>query len=90
MQNVSEPKIFNQKTTKELLRQLAKEASFTTKKYAVGELKLGESTKLYGLAQCTWDLSTIECLQCLDDAIGQLPSCCDGKGGRVVDRKSVM
>ena len=83
VQNVSNPTIFNQKT-RVLLSQLAKDASFTTKKYAVGELKLRESTKLYGLAQCTWDLSTIECFQCLDDAISQLPSCCDGKGGRVV------
>ena len=86
VQNVSEPTIFNQKT-RELLSQLAKNASFTVKKYAVGELKLGlgESTKLYGLAQCTWDLSTIECFQCLYNAIDQLPSCCDGKqGGRVV------
>ncbi|KAK7858501.1 cysteine-rich repeat secretory protein 38 [Quercus suber] len=84
VQNVSEPTIFNQQT-RELLSQLAKDASFTTKKYAIGELELGKSTKLYGLAQCTWDLSTVECLQCLDDAIGQLPGCCDGKeGGRVV------
>ena len=83
--NVSEPTIFNQKT-RELLSQLAKDASFSVKKYAAGELNLGlgESTKLYGLAQCTWDLSTIECFQCLEDAIDQLPSCCDGKRGRVV------
>ncbi|KAL4614430.1 hypothetical protein ACB092_07G054200 [Castanea dentata] len=72
VQNVSDPTIFNQKT-RELLSQLATEAS------------LRESTKLYGLAQCTWDLSSNDCFQCLDDAIGQLPSCCDGKeGGRVV------
>ncbi|KAM4097985.1 hypothetical protein ACJW30_07G043200 [Castanea mollissima] len=86
VKNVSEPTIFNQKT-RELLSQLAKGVSFTVKKYGVGELNLGlgESTKLYGLAQCTWDLSTTECFQCLDDAMGQLPSCCDGKqGGRVV------
>ena len=85
VQNVSEPQIFNQKT-RELLSQLAKEAStLTPKKYAVGEVEVGESTKVYGLAQCTWDLSSTDCLQCLDDAIAQLPSCCDGKeGGRVV------
>ncbi|KAL4614433.1 hypothetical protein ACB092_07G054500 [Castanea dentata] len=72
VQNVSDPTIFNQKT-RELLSQLATEAS------------LRESTKLYGLAQCTWDLSSNDFFQCLDDAIGQLPSCCDGKeGGRVV------
>ncbi|KAK7817182.1 antimicrobial ginkbilobin-2-like protein [Quercus suber] len=84
VQNVSDPTIFNQKT-RELLSQLATEASVTTKKYAVGHIELGESTNLYGLAQCTWDLSRNDCFQCLEDAIGQLPSCCDGKeGGRVV------
>ncbi|KAM4097986.1 hypothetical protein ACJW30_07G043300 [Castanea mollissima] len=84
VQNVSDPTIFNQKT-RELLSQLATEASVSTKKYAAGHKELRESTKLYGLAQCTWDLSSNDCFQCLDDAIGQLPSCCDGKeGGRVV------
>ncbi|KAK7858486.1 antimicrobial ginkbilobin-2-like protein [Quercus suber] len=84
VQNVSDPTIFNQKT-RELLSQLATEASVTTKKYAAGHIELGESTNVYGLAQCTWDLSSNDCFQCLEDAIGQLPSCCDGKeGGRVV------
>ena len=84
LRNVSEATIFNQKT-RELLSQLAKEASVTPKLYAVGELELGESKKLYGLAQCTRDLSNSDCFKCLDGAIGELPSCCNGKeGGRVV------
>ncbi|KAK4845957.1 hypothetical protein QYF36_011162 [Acer negundo] len=56
---VSEPEAFNQ-NTKELLSQLAKEAQATSKLYAVGEVKLGESEKLYGLTQCTRDLSSYE------------------------------
>ncbi|KAH7522823.1 hypothetical protein ACOSP7_002591 [Xanthoceras sorbifolium] len=81
---VSEPEAFN-KNTKELLSQLAKEAQAASKLYAVGEAKLGESKKLYGLAQCTRDLSSYDCKKCLDGIIGELPSCCDGKeGGRVV------
>ncbi|KAK4846192.1 hypothetical protein QYF36_014183 [Acer negundo] len=56
---VCEPEAFNQ-NTKELLSQLAKEAQATSKLYAVGEVKLGESKKLYGLTQCTMDLSSYE------------------------------
>jgi hypothetical protein len=84
VQKVSEPTTFNQKT-RELLSLLAKEASVTPKLYAVGELELEESRKLYGLVQCTRDLSTSDCFKCLDGIIGELPRCCDGKkGGRVV------
>lgn len=81
VRDVSDPKDFNQKTS-DLLRQLAKEAFVTQTMYAVGELELGESKELlYGLAQCTRDLSSIDCFKCLEAAIGQLPFCCDGKGG---------
>ncbi|KAJ0111322.1 hypothetical protein Patl1_02073 [Pistacia atlantica] len=83
--NVSNPVTFNQKT-KELLSQLAKEASVKPKMYAEGELELGynNTMKLYGLAQCTRDLSHSNCKICLDGIIGDLPNCCDGKeGGRI-------
>ncbi|KAJ6419174.1 hypothetical protein OIU84_029313 [Salix udensis] len=57
----------------------------TPKLYATGEMELGESTKLYGLVQCSRDLSSAVCKKCIDGIIGELPSCCDGKeGGRVV------
>ncbi|KAL4614425.1 hypothetical protein ACB092_07G053700 [Castanea dentata] len=55
--------------------KLAKEASISPKLYEVGELELSESNKLYGLDQCTRDLSNSECFTCLDTAI---------EGGRVV------
>ncbi|KAJ6991302.1 hypothetical protein D5086_015438 [Populus alba] len=81
---VSEPVTFNGKT-KELLTQLANKVQATPKLYKTGEMELGESTKLYGLVQCTRDLSSAVCKKCLDGIIGELPSCCDGKeGGRVV------
>ena len=84
LNNVSYPTSFNQKT-KELLSHLAQQAFVNQKMYAVGELELEESKKLYGLTQCTRDLSSSDCKKCLDDAISELPSCCDGKeGGRVV------
>lgn len=81
---VTEPVSFNQRT-KELLTQLAEKAYVTPKLYAVGEMELGKSNKLYGLTQCTRDLSSVDCKKCLDGIIRELPSCCDGKeGGRVV------
>ncbi|KAL2561845.1 hypothetical protein GLYMA_20G139300v4 [Glycine max] len=40
---------------------------------------------IYGLVQCTPDLSEQECTSCLVDAISEIPRCCDSKkGGRVV------
>ncbi|CAK7355393.1 unnamed protein product [Dovyalis caffra] len=84
VQDVDKPTVFNRKV-KVLLSSLSIKAYVGTKFYATGELDLGASKKLYGLAQCTRDLSSLDCKKCLDGAINELPSCCDGKrGGRVV------
>ncbi|XP_052207993.1 cysteine-rich repeat secretory protein 38-like [Diospyros lotus] len=83
-QDVKDPKYFNRKT-KDLLSGLVDKAGNTTLLYATGEMELKKSMKLYGLVQCTRDLSANDCKKCLDDAIAELPDCCDGKeGGRVV------
>ncbi|CAO2189134.1 unnamed protein product [Urochloa humidicola] len=39
---------------------------------------------MYGLLQCMRDRTAAECEQCLQDSIGQLPSCCYGHQGGVV------
>ncbi|KAJ4729979.1 Cysteine-rich repeat secretory protein [Melia azedarach] len=84
VQDVEHPASFNRKV-KRLLSSLSYKANATPKLYATGELELGASKKLYGLAQCTRDLSGADCRKCLDGAISELPSCCGGKqGGRVV------
>ncbi|KAA8524571.1 hypothetical protein F0562_010994 [Nyssa sinensis] len=84
IQNVNDPTPFNQKT-KDLLSDLASKAYVSPVLYATGELELEDSKTLYGLVQCTRDLSSADCKKCLDGAISELPSCCDGKqGGRVV------
>ncbi|XP_028808385.1 cysteine-rich repeat secretory protein 38-like [Neltuma alba] len=84
--NVTNPDAFNYKT-KELLSRLAEEAHGNPKMYAAGELKLeeGKNMTVYGLTQCTRDLSSDDCKKCLYDSIGELPNCCNGKqGGRVL------
>ncbi|KAL7218996.1 hypothetical protein ACSBR2_012128 [Camellia fascicularis] len=80
LRNVSNPLPFNQKT-EDLLSQLSQQAYVAPKMYAAGESELGYSEKLYGLVQCTRDLSSVDCKKCLDGIISELPSCCDGKEG---------
>ncbi|XP_021803163.1 cysteine-rich repeat secretory protein 38-like [Prunus avium] len=79
------PTLFNEKV-QELLSGLSNEASNANPKfYATGEVQLDTFTTLYGIAQCTRDLSNVDCKKCLDVAISELPNCCDAKrGGRVV------
>ncbi|KAB1199561.1 Cysteine-rich repeat secretory protein 38 [Morella rubra] len=84
VEEVKNPTSFNRKV-KDLFSRLSNKAQASPKFYATGELVLGPSEKLYGLAQCTRDLSSLDCKECLDGAIGELPKYGDGKrGGRVV------
>ncbi|KAK9084923.1 hypothetical protein Sjap_025334 [Stephania japonica] len=84
LNNVSDVESFNMKT-KELLSRLSAKASSSSKLYATEVEEIGEAEKLFGLVQCTRDLTKQQCKKCLDDAIGELNICCDGRrGGRVV------
>ncbi|XP_052179041.1 cysteine-rich repeat secretory protein 38-like [Diospyros lotus] len=84
VKDVQDPESFNKKT-KYLLSQLANKAYVNPVLYGTGELELEGSRKLYGLVQCTRDLSSSDCKKCLDGAISELLDCCDGKeGGRVI------
>ncbi|XP_076947464.1 antimicrobial ginkbilobin-2-like protein [Bidens hawaiensis] len=83
--NVSDPSNLFNLATKRLLSDLSYTAYADPKMYAAGVIDLDDSKKLYGLVQCTRDLSSDDCKTCLDGAISDLPSCCDGReGGRVV------
>lgn len=87
-ETVSNPEEFNKKI-KELSNRLANEASVTPKMYAAGELVLEDkSKKLYGLVQCTRDLSHSDCKKCLDDIIGDLPG--GRQGGRAMSGSCII
>jgi hypothetical protein len=46
---------------------------------------------IYGLVQCTPDLSLQDCNRCLDAAISEIPSCCINKiGDRVVKPSCII
>ncbi|KAI7999848.1 Cysteine-rich receptor-like protein kinase 25, partial [Camellia lanceoleosa] len=53
------------------------------KKFAPKTANVTAVDELYGLAQCTPDISSKDCNTCLSDAISNLPICCEEKqGGR--------
>ncbi|KAL1562393.1 cysteine-rich repeat secretory protein 38-like [Salvia divinorum] len=75
---------FSQKA-RDLLSELGGEASESKKMFASGEVEFDGIGKIYGMAQCSRDLSKADCKKCVDDGVGELPLCCEGReGGRVV------
>lgn len=53
--------------------------------FAAEEVKVTDFRNLYGLVQCTPDISKHFCNVCLRNALGDIPTCCGGKeGGRVL------
>ena len=55
------------------------------RKFATGQENVSSFESIYGLMQCTPDLSELYCSNCLEGATNEIPTCCDSKkGGRVV------
>ncbi|KAI3523907.1 hypothetical protein L1887_02411 [Cichorium endivia] len=50
-------------------------------KYATGMIIQPNSSKTYGLVQCTPDLTELQCNNCLGNAVAQIAGCCYGKIG---------
>ncbi|GLT99887.1 hypothetical protein SLE2022_172940 [Rubroshorea leprosula] len=50
-------------------------------KFATGTVAVSGLQNIFALVQCTPDLSQPQCNECLCDAIGQIPDCCDGWQG---------
>ncbi|KAG4380603.1 hypothetical protein GLYMA_16G202400v4 [Glycine max] len=67
------------------INKTADEAAKDDKKFATRQTNISEFQNLYCLAQCTPDLSPLDCRSCLSKVIGDLSWCCEGKqGGRVL------
>lgn len=65
-----------------LLNDLATKAANSGKeKFATGEVNFTSTVKLYGLVECTPELSLFDCNMCFSSAIASVPNCCDGKQG---------
>ncbi|KAJ6885636.1 receptor-like protein kinase [Populus alba x Populus x berolinensis] len=85
--NVSDVVEFNQ-SRMSLLGRLSDQAAAgdSRDKYAMDQIDVPKKfQKIYALVQCTPDLSASECRDCLYNASGLIPQCCDARqGGRVI------
>ncbi|XP_042027589.1 putative receptor-like protein kinase At4g00960 [Salvia splendens] len=84
--NVTSPAQFKEdlRTLLDDLRRRAAGGS-STRKVAAGNVTGPDFQTIFGLVQCTPDLSSGDCTSCLIGAISEIPQCCDGKqGGRVL------
>lgn len=91
VQNVSEPEKF-ESVVNGLLYNLTEEAAFNVSAsfYAIGETPFEDKT-IYGLVQCTMDLSASVCSGCLRSAISDIPNCCYSSiGARVMSRSCFL
>ncbi|KAL5842133.1 hypothetical protein ACOSQ3_012736 [Xanthoceras sorbifolium] len=57
-------------------------------KFATGNTSAPDFKTLYGLVQCTPDLSELQCNDCLDTIAGRIPDCCNGKEGATIEAPS--
>ncbi|KAL5773342.1 hypothetical protein ACOSQ2_013266 [Xanthoceras sorbifolium] len=75
----------NKEALSHLMPRLITEASNDpSKMFGVGEIKSPESKTIYGLVQCTREISTNDCSSCLDKASQELSWCCAAKEGGIV------
>ncbi|KAI3678668.1 hypothetical protein L6452_37969 [Arctium lappa] len=81
VQNVTDPETFNEGLGALMYRISSLAAVAGSNGLGKGETKLTPFLTLYGLVQCTRDLSELACRQCLAIAIGNLPTYCDNKKG---------
>ncbi|KAI3907844.1 hypothetical protein MKW92_031937 [Papaver armeniacum] len=83
--NVTDPDKLNP-ILGDLLNDLVSKAiSSGSLNFATGDASFTSFQKVYGLVQCTVDISSSNCNRCLLGAISELPNCCNGKqGGRVI------
>ncbi|KAL0353219.1 UNVERIFIED_CONTAM: Cysteine-rich receptor-like protein kinase [Sesamum angustifolium] len=85
-QNATSPDQFKQ-DLRTLLDNLRGQAAYggSLRKVAAGNTTGPDFQTIFGLVQCTPDLSADDCSSCLIDAALEIPNCCDGKrGGRVL------
>ncbi|XP_031499624.1 cysteine-rich receptor-like protein kinase 44 [Nymphaea colorata] len=82
--NATDPILFNQQM-KVLLQHLSVAAAANSSSmFASGQIQYNEFQMIYGAVQCTGDLSSANCMNCLNEAVAFLPYCCVERQGAVV------
>lgn len=68
-----------------LMNDLARMAVSNNEFFATKEVNVTSFDRIYGLVQCTQDITAPECHKCLVGCINDIPKCCGGQeGGRVL------
>lgn len=91
-QNVSDPTEFNYQLL-EMIGAISNMAAFntSTQMFATGVVDITDIGEVYGLAQCTRDLSRDQCFKCLNDSLSDLQKCCyDSPGGIALQASCVL
>ncbi|XVF27808.1 hypothetical protein REPUB_Repub14bG0140700 [Reevesia pubescens] len=84
--NISHPGNFNDVLTF-LMENISTDAAYVSKlMFGFGEVKFKKKT-IYGIAQCTRDITNSSCQNCLGSALQDLHGCCGSRtGGTVLSR----
>ncbi|XP_010931363.1 cysteine-rich receptor-like protein kinase 15 [Elaeis guineensis] len=77
----SDPELFKKLLGQMMDNLITTAANVSTEMFATGVAKYTNSSTLYGLVQCTRDLPHDECYRCLQDFVGIIPECCNGRSG---------
>lgn len=71
-----------------LMVNLSEAAASRPSRYSSGSTSYTEFNNLYGLVQCTRDLSTSDCSSCLETLRSWIPDCCNGSTFAHIFQKS--
>ncbi|KAG9454241.1 hypothetical protein H6P81_007145 [Aristolochia fimbriata] len=82
--NVSANPVAFGKMVGDLLTNLSGAAATQSSLFATGMTGFSDTLKIYGLVQCTQDMSDGDCRTCLQNYIAQIPVCCNGSQGAQV------
>ncbi|CAL5408461.1 unnamed protein product [Camellia sinensis] len=78
---------------KDFMNKLSDQAAFNPSNlmFATGKTKISTNEMIYGLVQCTKDISRRDCRVCLNSEFGDLDGCCEYRqGGTVLSRNCNM
>ncbi|KAF3777364.1 Cysteine-rich receptor-like protein kinase 25 [Nymphaea thermarum] len=82
--NATDPVLFNRQM-RALVQNLSDAAAANSSSmFASGQIQYTDFQVIYGAVQCTRDLSSANCLNCLNEAAAFIPSCCAERQGAVV------
>ncbi|XP_059661676.1 cysteine-rich repeat secretory protein 38-like [Cornus florida] len=85
MRNVSDPVPFSAALTS-FMKNLSTKAEIDPSKlmFATGNIKFSRIETIYGLVQCTRDISPTDCSGCLNSALTELEGCCNYRQGETI------